>query len=99
MPCWRGLVTVHMPRWMQTSTTRWLRGCVSSFNNRILCYIITQEFIIVTLKVSERIRMNRPDLVVVHVQSRQFRHAVEHPRAEVTDVVVVQDQLVQVVQT
>ena len=27
-----------MPRWMQNSTTRWLRGCVSSFNNRRLWY-------------------------------------------------------------
>ena len=25
-----------MPRWMQNSTTRRLRGCVSSFNNRSL---------------------------------------------------------------
>ena len=25
-----------MPRWMQTSTTRWLRVCLSSFNNRSL---------------------------------------------------------------
>ena len=24
-----------MPPWMQTSTTRWLRGCVSTFNNRL----------------------------------------------------------------
>ena len=27
----------HMPHWMQTSTTRWLRGCLSSFNKRSLC--------------------------------------------------------------
>ena len=25
-----------MPCWMQTSTTRWLHGCASSFNNRSL---------------------------------------------------------------
>ena len=31
---WRGCGVVHMPRWMQNSTSRWLRGCVSSFNNR-----------------------------------------------------------------
>ena len=40
VPCWRGWGTVimpDMPHWMQTSTTRWLRGCVSSFNNRSLC--------------------------------------------------------------
>ena len=28
---------VGLPCWMQTSTTRWLRGWVSSFNNRRLC--------------------------------------------------------------
>ena len=33
---WRGWGAVHMPRWMQTSTTRWLRVCLSSFNNRSL---------------------------------------------------------------
>ena len=27
---------VYMPRWMQTSTTRWLHICLSSFNNRRL---------------------------------------------------------------
>ena len=31
-----GVGAVHMPCWMQTPTTRWLRGCVSSFNNRSL---------------------------------------------------------------
>ena len=31
-----GAGAVHMPHWMQTSTTRWLCGCVSSFNSRSL---------------------------------------------------------------
>ena len=31
-----GVGAVHMPCWMQTPTTRWVRGCVSSFNNRSL---------------------------------------------------------------
>ena len=31
-----GWGAVHMPRWMQTSTFRWLRGCLSSFNNTSL---------------------------------------------------------------
>ena len=40
---WKGCGTileggaVHMPHSMQTFTTRWLCGCVSSFNNRSLC--------------------------------------------------------------
>ena len=33
---WRGLGAVHMPHWMQNSTSRWLRGCVSCFNNKSL---------------------------------------------------------------
>ena len=36
VPSWRGWGTINMPgmaRWMQTSTTRWLRSCVSSLNN------------------------------------------------------------------
>ena len=37
VPYWRGGGAVHMPRWMQNSTSRWLRACVSSFNNRCLC--------------------------------------------------------------
>ena len=36
VPYVRGWGAVHMPRSMQTSTTRWLHGCVSSFNNRLL---------------------------------------------------------------
>ena len=32
-----------MPHWMQTSTTRWLHGCVSSFNNRSL-WLNEQQF-------------------------------------------------------
>ena len=38
VPYWRGWRVVHMPRWMQTSTTRWLQVCLSSFNNRRLWY-------------------------------------------------------------
>ena len=48
MPYWLGLGAVHMPCWMQTSTTRWLRGIVSSFNNRCLWYylpIITHRLV------------------------------------------------------
>ena len=33
----RGWGAVHNPCWMQTSTTRWLHGCFSSFNNRSPC--------------------------------------------------------------
>ena len=33
-----GWDAVHMPPLMQTSTTRWLCGCVSSLNNRRLWY-------------------------------------------------------------
>ena len=36
-----GVGTVNMPdmpHWMQTSTTRWLHGCVFNFNNRNLWY-------------------------------------------------------------
>ena len=36
-----GVGTVNMPdmpRWMQTSTTGWLHGCVSSFNKRSLWF-------------------------------------------------------------
>ena len=35
---WRGWVVVHMPHWIQTSTTRWLCVCLSSFHNRRLWY-------------------------------------------------------------
>ena len=31
---WRGCGSAHMPCWMQNSTSRWLRFCVSRFNNR-----------------------------------------------------------------
>ena len=40
MPYWRGWGAVHMTHWMQTSTTRWLRGCLSSFNNWGVCYCL-----------------------------------------------------------
>ena len=36
VPYWRGGGAVHMPRWKQTSTTRWLCVCLSSFNNTSL---------------------------------------------------------------
>ena len=41
VPCWRWCGSVHMPRLMQTSTIRWLCGCVSSFNNRSLWFKCT----------------------------------------------------------
>ena len=31
---------VHMPCWMQNSTSRWLCSCVSSFNNRRLWFFL-----------------------------------------------------------
>ena len=38
VPYWRVCGAVHMPFWMQNSTsTRWPGGCVSSFDNRHLC--------------------------------------------------------------
>lgn len=52
-----------------------------------------------TLEISKSIRVDGPDLVVVHVQGRQLRHAAEHAGAEVADVVVVQNQLIQIIQT
>ena len=33
---WRGYGAVGIPRWTQNSTSRWLCGCMSSFNNRRL---------------------------------------------------------------
>ena len=39
---WRGWVAVHKLCWMQTSTTRWLCGCLSSFNSRSLCPYLCQ---------------------------------------------------------
>ena len=42
-PYWRWWGSIHMPHWMQTSTTRWLHGCVSSFNNRSL-WLNEQQF-------------------------------------------------------
>jgi hypothetical protein len=52
-----------------------------------------------TLEISKSIRVDGPDLVVVHVEGRQLRHAAEHAGAEVADVVVVQNQLIQIIQT
>ena len=37
VPYWRGWGPVHISCLMQTPTTRWLCGCVSSFNYRRLC--------------------------------------------------------------
>ena len=36
MPYWRVWGVVDMPRWMQTSTTRWLHVCLSSFNTMLM---------------------------------------------------------------
>ena len=41
--------------------------------------------------------MNRPDLIVVHVKSAQLRQITEHARTEVTDMIVVQNQLIKIV--
>ena len=46
---WRGWGTVHKPRWMQISTIRWLRGCLSSFNNRCLWYSTYPEITVYSL--------------------------------------------------
>ena len=52
-----------------------------------------------TLKIGESFWVDCPDLIVVDVEGRQLGHSAEHSGAEMTDVVVVQNQLIQVVQT
>ena len=40
----KGGDAVHKPHWMQTSTTRWPSGCLSSFNSRRLCHKYSTSF-------------------------------------------------------
>ena len=86
MPCWREWGAVHMPCWMQTSTTRWLCVCLSSFNNSRLwlhtatyvsrkCFMILMPgFDVVLETLSDfRLRLLWPTLESIRTANMQQR--------------------------
>ena len=81
-----------MPCWMETSTTRWLCHCVSSFNNRCLCPKLFDEgefqgayvdligaVHVGTKEYYQALKLRKVDSVLVRIQDEYHGAGTRHP--------------------